>query len=119
MRLVLDEHYSPLVAERLRGRGHDALAVRDVSGLLESSDAELLAWAEQEHRVLVTEDVQDFTALHREAVSRGKRLPGIVFTSPRKFPRQMASLGLLVDALADLLASRREEDEIPGGIAWL
>lgn len=99
--LLLDEHFSPEIARQLRSRGHDVVAAReraDLRGL-----RELLAAASAEHRAVVTENVADFVELHRRSVLRGDPHGGIVFTSPRRFPRTRRGIGRLVRALESLL----------------
>ena len=65
-RLLLDEHLSPLVAVRLQAEGVDAIHVRD-RGLLEASDAAVLACGYREDRIVVTSNVGDFERLARAA----------------------------------------------------
>ncbi len=63
VKLLLDENISPVVAERLcKEDGLDACGVRD-RGLLEATDAVVLAFSED--RVLVTKNVNDFEKLAR------------------------------------------------------
>ena len=55
-----------MIAERLRGRGHDVLALdehRELDGL---SDADVLELAAQEGRILVTFNVRDFAPILRQ-----------------------------------------------------
>jgi len=59
VKLLLDEHYSPAIAEQLQKRGYDVLPVAERSRiehahLRQQSDEELLRWARNEGRVLVT-----------------------------------------------------------------
>jgi predicted nuclease of predicted toxin-antitoxin system len=63
-RLLLDEHLSPQVAARLQVEGIDAIHVRD-RGLLEASDAAVLACGYREDRIVVTSNVGDFEKLAR------------------------------------------------------
>ena len=61
MRLLIDNALSPLVSQRLAQAGHAALHVRDV-GMAAASDAEILAFAEEQDRVVISADT-DFGAL--------------------------------------------------------
>jgi predicted nuclease of predicted toxin-antitoxin system len=61
VRFVVDANLSPVVAERLRQGGHDAVHVGDI-GLLTASDEVILAAAAEDDRVIVSADA-DFAAL--------------------------------------------------------
>lgn len=111
--LLLDEMFSPAVAQQLRDKGHDVLAVAAEPALRALDDAELYEWARLHRRRVVTENAKDFRPLlWRE---EGEAGPGILLTSSRTFPRSRRSVGLLVDALdswlhkSDIL-SRPPED---------
>jgi len=123
VKLVLDEHYSPAVAEQLRLRGYDVIPVAervaaDLAQLRRKSDEELLRWAGGESRILVTENVRDFMAIHHAFLVRGEPHAGILFTSPRRFPRYTGAVGLLVGALAAFV-DRHDATALVGDIAWL
>jgi hypothetical protein len=117
VKLVLDEHYSPRIAEQLRQRNFDVLAVAERPDLREVSDEVLLRWAHGERRAIVTENVQDFLPLHGQFLNQGEAHSGLVLTSPHKFSRSIAGIGRLVTALAALL------EECPGAlgsdVVWL
>lgn len=59
MRILVDEMFTPALAERLRGLGHDAASIHD--GWMGIGDDEVFALAVTESRVLVTEDVGGFS----------------------------------------------------------
>jgi hypothetical protein len=112
--LLLDEMFSPRLAEELRRRGHDVVAVAVDPQLRVMSDAELHAWAGAQGRRIVTENVKDFRPLVAQA-SEAAAAPGVLFTSSRSFPRSRHNLGPLIDALAGWLgrsdaAQRPPED---------
>lgn len=119
MKLLLDEHFSPEIARQLRARGRDVIAARERPELHGLSDRELLIHAAADRRVLVTENVADFVALHREFVASEDRHAGLVFTSPRQFPRTRRAIGRLVRALAALLVDRFGHDELADQVWWL
>lgn len=109
-RLLLDEMLSPQLAEQLRSRGHDVLALVSDPELRALSDPEVYTWATEHGRRVVTENVKDF----RPIVADGHG-PGVLFTSSRQFPRRRRNLGPLVDALdrwltATPIAPRPVED---------
>ena len=107
MRLLLDEHFSSIVANGLRSAGHDVLAaVEDLRGW---RDDDLIARAVIDERVLITRD-RDFTNLvFRRRVSAPRAMIYIRY----------ASIDSL--ALADLLIAliREHGDEMLGCIAVL
>ena len=107
MKLLLDEMYSPVVAEQLRARGHDVVSVHDADyRYLEGApDEEVFAAALAEERALVTENVPDFRRLEADAFARGEAHATLVFTSNRQFPRgEPRTIGRLVEALDALLS---------------
>ena len=119
MRLLLDEHFSPDIARQLRERGHDVVAARERVELHGLSDRDLLAVASAEDRVVVTENVADFVELHRQSVVGGERHAGLVFTSPRQFPRSRRAIGRVVRALEALMSALPETDALRDQVRWL
>lgn len=111
MRLLVDEMYSPAVAEQLRARGHDAASVHAPGfRMLESEpDEEVWSAALAAGRVLVTENVGDFSRIQAEALSRGQPITPLIFTTDRQFPRgHPGTTGRLVIALDRLLVAAPE-----------
>ena len=119
MRLLLDEHFSPMVAQQLRLRGHDVLALVDVAALRQLPDGEVLRWAANEGRAVVTENVGDFLRLHADYLTRGRSHWGLILTTRRSFPRNAASLGRLILALDALLRTLESADALRSGLHWL
>lgn len=99
MRLLLDEMISPKVAQQLRARGHDVVAVAERADLVQSADEQVLRQSAQEDRVLVTHDVADFAVLAGQWAAQGRAHTGIVFVSGTAFPQDRSLLGALVTAL--------------------
>jgi predicted nuclease of predicted toxin-antitoxin system len=115
VKLLLDEMYPATLAEQLRARGHDVVAIHEAAyrRLEGAADAEVLAAAIEDERALVTENVPDFRRLEAALFEQGGRHFGLVFTTNRQFPRGAAStLGQLVTALDALLG----EAQAPGTI---
>jgi nucleoside-diphosphate-sugar epimerase len=119
LRLLLDEHYSPKIAERLRERGHDVVCVKDRDDLRGLSDRELWDRASAEQRALLTENVADFMALVKEAAASAARHFGVVFTSPRSLPRGRKTIGLYVETLDGFLGERGADDALADRVHWL
>lgn len=101
---MLDVHHSPRAAQRLRDRGHDAVAAADDPALAGLDDEELLRAANRDRRSLVTENIRDFDRIVRAWTVEGEHHNGVIFTSPRRYHRgAKAYPANLVRALAMLL----------------
>ena len=104
MKLLIDEHYPPSIAEQLRERGHVAVAVQEEADLRGMTDPDLFAEAQRRNSAVLTENVADYMNL--DAEYRGRHLAhwGLVLTSNRTFPRGKATtVGALIKALDELL----------------
>lgn len=119
MKLLLDELYSPTIAEELRKAGHDVVSVQESDDLRGLDDRELWVRASAEGRALVTENVADFAPLVREAAAQGDRHLGVVFTSTRSMPRGVGTIGLYVDVLDAFLREHPGEEALLDQVAWL
>ena len=106
MKLLLDEMYPRVIADQLRGRGHDVMSVHDAPGR-GSQDADVLEYARQEGRAIVTENVRDFRPLAERAIEAGESHGGLVFTTDRRWPRH--DVGGLIDALDRLLLEHPDQ----------
>jgi hypothetical protein len=119
VKLLLDEHFAPIVAVRLRDRGYDVIAVPERQGWRGLPDDQLFDAAQRERRAIVTENVGDYLELDRDFRSRGAAHFGVVLTSNATFPRgRPATLGALVVALDALLADRPAETP-DSAVIWL
>jgi predicted nuclease of predicted toxin-antitoxin system len=117
VKLIVDEMYTPAIAEQLRAKGHEALAVREVATLAGASDEALLRWAQIAGRAIITENVRDFLALHAISLQSGERHSGIILASNARFPRAKASTaGALVIKLDALLMATPHLDT---DVVWL
>jgi hypothetical protein len=119
LKLLIDEHYPPSVAEQLRERGHDAVAVQEEADLRGMLDPDLFAEAQRRNRAVFTENTADSIVLDAEYRSRQLAHWGLVFTSNRTFPRGKATtVGALVKALDELL--RKSDSKDPSSmVVWL
>ena len=105
MKLLLDEMFPYSIAEQLRARGHDVVAVGERATWRGASDRQVFAIAQAEGRALVTDDV-GFRSIDAEHRTRGKAHYGLVFTSNRRFPRgRPRTVGRLVRALDRFLST--------------
>ena len=119
MRLLLDEHYSPKIAEQLRKRGHDADSCAERDDLRTLGDRDLWARAADERRALVTENVADFMPLVRAAAAAGERHFGVVFTSPHSLPRGAGTIGVYLERLDRFLHDHPADDALADQAHWL
>lgn len=119
MRLLLDEHIAPAVAEALRRGGHDVIAVAGRTDLRGLSDREILQAASAQRRVLVTHDVRDFSVLGSARVAPTRHHQGVVLVPRSAFPRSAEAIGRLVRALELLLAQHPADDALLGQVVWL
>jgi hypothetical protein len=115
--LLLDEMFSPAIADGLAARGIDCRAVVADALLRALSDLEIFETALLEGRVIVTNNVPDFESLRRARDAAGGAIPGLIYTSDFTFPRTEAYVAGLVTALADAAAGR--ETARHGGVLWL
>ena len=70
--LLLDEMFSGVVAEQLRAKAHDVLAVVDDAALVGLADDQVLAHATAARRGLVTASTKDFIPLTPVTAPRAK-----------------------------------------------
>jgi predicted nuclease of predicted toxin-antitoxin system len=89
LRLLVDNALSPLVAERLRAAGHDAVHVRDY-GLAKASDADIFERAAKENRTILSADT-DFATL---LALREQTKPSVILL--RGGPKQPERQALLI-----------------------
>lgn len=119
MRLLLDEHYSPAIAEQLRQRGHDVVAVKERPGLVGLEDAELFSLAQAERRAILTENWADYQRLRTAAEEAGTHYYGVVLTSRRQLPRGKDTIGLYVRVLDEFLTRHPADDAIANSCRWV
>jgi len=119
LRLLLDEHYSKVIAEQLRERGHDVISVTERADLVGSRDDELFTRMAAERRAIVTENWPHFQLETRKADANATNYYGILFTSRRQLPRSKKTIGLYVRVLDDVLSRHPVEDALSNSYCWL
>lgn len=120
MKLLIDEMYPPVIAERLREAGHDAVSVIELPDLIGQDDAEVCEFAASSLRSVVTENAADFLVLAKERSALGRATPSLLITSNRAFPRHSPSfVGRAVRALSAFCDMHPEDDPQAGAVHWL
>jgi hypothetical protein len=115
--LLLDEMFSPAIADDLAARGIDCRAVAADVLLRALSDLEIFETALLEGRVIVTNNVPDFESLRRAREAAGGEIPGLIYTSDLAFARTKAYLTRLSPALERAVADHAVARH--GGVLWL
>jgi predicted nuclease of predicted toxin-antitoxin system len=118
VKLLLDEMLNARIAEQLRRRGHDAEAIQGNAELEGKKDPEVLRAARELARVIVTDNVQDFTRLHQLFLASAEDHAGIILVSPSRFPRSKRTIGMWVKAL-DTFLRHHSETSLKNTITWL
>lgn len=119
MRLLIDEMYSPEVAERLRDLRHDAISAHDRDDLQAAPDQDIFRLMQQEGRVIVTNNHRDYAPLANAALQARDDFFGLVYTSDKSLPRNKKTIPRMVERLSDLLNRHGSEEQLPTGIEWL
>ncbi len=103
LRLAADEDFNHDILRGLRRKlpAADITSVQE-AGLSGADDPEVLAWAAEENRVLLSHDVNTLTKHAYERIIRGERMPG-VFEVSRDLPigGVVRDLVLLVECSLD------------------
>ncbi|MDR1430745.1 MAG: DUF5615 family PIN-like protein [Propionibacteriaceae bacterium] len=101
IRLLLDEHFPPTLARSLSELGVDTVAlVADKPQLIGAADVEVLRFAVNDARVVVTEDVSTFPA----AVAEVPEHLGVIFCRSQVFQRTPSGLVKIRRALLVLIS---------------
>lgn len=85
VKLTLDHHYSPIIAELLRTSGHDVVAAMEQRWGRED-DEPLLALCVEDGRTLLTNNVRDYVIIARSWSADGRSQRGLIFTSDAACP---------------------------------
>jgi hypothetical protein len=112
IQLLLDEMFSPVIAEALRARRQRVIALVENQEMRAMPDEEVFAWAAARRCWLLTENVKDFQPIKLRALQANAPTAGLLFTSSRTFPRSRQNIGPLVDAIDVWLAKGPPEPPI-------
>ena len=118
MKLLLDEHLSLVVAEQLRGRGHDVVCVAELPEVRGLDDPSLLSYARAQARVLVSADRGSMPAAVEVVHAAGGRHAGVVLVARERFTLSRRNPGPLIAALAHLIETRDPVDLVDA-VLWL
>ncbi len=119
MRLLVDEHYSPVLARVLRDRGHDVEAIAERADLVGATDEAVLTAAEREARGLVTNNARHLVPIAGRRLEAGGSHHGLILTSDRTLPRGREAIGGLTRALDALLTSLPADEALVDQTRWL
>jgi hypothetical protein len=101
--ILLDEMFSGAIAEELRAKGHDALAVVTDPALISLPDDQILARAAATGRALVTANIKDFMPLDAQYRAAGQTHAGLILVSTKTFAQNHTFTTAITSALAALL----------------
>lgn len=113
LRLLADEDFDHRILRGLRARvpSVDIVTVQGV-GLGGRHDRDVLAWAVEQRRVLLTHDVTTMTAHAYDRIASGRPMPGVFAV------HQTAAIGPTIDDLV-LLVEASDDDEWEGQVRYL
>jgi indole-3-glycerol phosphate synthase len=101
--LLLDEMFSGIIAEQLRAKGHNVLAVVADPALFGLADDQILAHASAAKRALVTANIKDFIPLDARYRAASQTHAGLILVSARTFPQDRTFTAAIISALSVLL----------------
>lgn len=113
LRLATDEDFNNRIVRGLLRRQPDLDVVRvQDAGLAGKSDEDVLAWAANEGRILITHDVTTMRQTAYDRIAAGLPMPGVFEVS------QDVSIGKALDELL-LLVLCSDQDEWEGQVRFL
>jgi predicted nuclease of predicted toxin-antitoxin system len=101
--LLLDEMFSDSIARQLREQGHDVVSVVADSALISLPDEQILAYAAEAGRALVTANIKDFMPLDSQYRASGHAHAGLILVSTKTFPQDRSFTSAITKALGALL----------------
>ena len=118
MRLLLDVHFSPIIAEQLCRRGHDVRAAAADAVARQLSDEALLEHAVDTTSALLTNDAKDFLPIVARWVRAGGDHFGLLLISDRSMPRDRLRIGRLVVTVDAVLSQHPAVDSLKNRVIW-
>jgi Domain of unknown function (DUF5615) len=115
--LLLDEMFSGAIAEQLRAKGHDVLAVVADLALVGLPDEQILALAATTGRALVTANIKDFVPLDTRDRAASQEHAGLILVSAKTFPQDRSYTAAITSALSALLGQSAPLQ--PGQVTFL
>ena len=107
MRVVLDAHVSSRhVGRRLNMAGHDVLALDQDETLSSLADEDVLAFATQDERIVITHNVRHFVVLARTWAEARRSHAGLILVTLRH-----TAYGAILRGLERAFAARPAQDE--------
>jgi hypothetical protein len=106
--LLLDEMFADTIAQQLRAKGHDALAVVADPSLISLPDDQILARAAATGRALVTANIKDFMPLDAQYRAAEQTHAGLILVAAKTFPQNRSYTSAVTSALAALLDRPRQ-----------
>jgi hypothetical protein len=101
--LLLDEMFSDTIAQQLRAKGHDVIAVVAGPSLVSLPDDQILTHAAATGRALVTANIKDFMPLDGQYRAAGQAHAGLILVSTKTFHQGRSYTSAVTSALAALL----------------
>ena len=116
-RLLVDEMFAVTLARRLVYLGLDCRSITDPPNLQALSDEAIAEAALGEDRVLVTDNAFDFELVRQQRATAGLAMPGLIYASDDRFPRNKRFLAGMAESL--FRAANEHRAARDGGVCWL
>lgn len=116
MKALVDEQLSADIAEALRRRGHDVVAVTERADLTRRSDEHLMQVAAAEDRAVITNNIKDFRPIAAARLTAGHGHAGLILV-PSTRARTRAATRRLTEAIHAILDAN--PSGIPNSERWL
>ena len=113
MRLLLDEMYPPALAAMLTEAGIDAITIIEL-GMTGTPDPDVFAYAVEDGRAVVTENVADFVAIAAQHSTTGAHHAGLLIALSNRFSRRPAGYCRTVAAI-----TAHQNDDLTDRVIYL